>query len=79
GTFGSGEHLRLRLASLSAVVRVACPLMRRYALLNFSKINIQILIGKLGLFLAVFHPKQLILLIYYSFWWRLKVDRCLGL
>ncbi len=31
-------------------------LIGRYALLSLSKINIQILIGKLGLILAVFHP-----------------------
>ena len=30
GTFVLGEHLRLRLASLSSVVCVACALMRRY-------------------------------------------------
>ncbi len=35
---------------------VVCPLSGRYALLSLSKINIQILIGKLGLVLAVFHP-----------------------
>ncbi len=35
---------------------VVCPLSGRYALLSLSKINIQILIGKLGLILAVFHP-----------------------
>ncbi len=28
---------------------VGCPLMRRYVLLNFSKINSQILVGKFGL------------------------------
>ncbi|WP_217533083.1 hypothetical protein [Vibrio metschnikovii] len=35
---------------------VVSPLSGRYALLSLSKINIQILIGKLGLILAVFHP-----------------------
>ncbi|WP_306332002.1 hypothetical protein [Vibrio injensis] len=35
---------------------VGCPLSGRYALLSLSKINVQILIGKLGLILAVFHP-----------------------
>ncbi|SKA28149.1 Uncharacterised protein [Vibrio cincinnatiensis] len=34
GTFVLGEHLRLRLVSLSSVVSVACPLMRRYALIG---------------------------------------------
>ncbi|WP_332400448.1 hypothetical protein [Vibrio metschnikovii] len=34
---------------------VVSPLSGRYALLSLSKINIQILIGKLGLILAVFH------------------------
>ncbi len=46
---------------------VVSPLSGRYALLNLSKINIQILIGKLGLILAVFHPNQLIILVYCSF------------
>ncbi|WP_308319068.1 hypothetical protein [Vibrio metschnikovii] len=36
--------------------RVSGYLIGRYALLSLSKINIQILIGKLGLILAVFHP-----------------------
>ncbi len=36
--------------------RVVSPLSGRYALLSLGKINIQILIGKLGLILAVFHP-----------------------
>ncbi|WP_317986495.1 hypothetical protein [Vibrio metschnikovii] len=35
---------------------VVSPLSGRYALLSLSKINIQILIGKLGLILAVFYP-----------------------
>ncbi|WP_308278174.1 hypothetical protein [Vibrio metschnikovii] len=35
---------------------VAHTLTGRYVLLSLSKINIQILIGKLGLILAVFHP-----------------------
>ncbi len=35
---------------------VVSPLSGRYALLSLNKINIQILIGKLGLILAVFHP-----------------------
>ncbi len=36
--------------------RVSGYLIGRYALLSLNKINIQILIGKLGLILAVFHP-----------------------
>uniref|UniRef100_UPI001C12A2D3 hypothetical protein n=1 Tax=Vibrio fujianensis TaxID=1974215 RepID=UPI001C12A2D3 len=36
GSFGLVEYLRLRLASLSSAVCVACPLMRRYVYLYFS-------------------------------------------
>ncbi len=35
---------------------VGCPLSGRYALLSLSNIKAQILIGKFGLILAVFHP-----------------------
>ncbi len=35
---------------------VVSPLSGRYALLSLSNIKAQILIGKLGLILAVFHP-----------------------
>ena len=40
---------------------VVSPLSGRYALLSLSNIKAQILIGKLGLILAVFHPNQLII------------------
>ncbi|WP_217513106.1 hypothetical protein [Vibrio metschnikovii] len=41
---------------LKAGSSVSGYLIGRYALLSLSKINIQILIGKLDLILAVFHP-----------------------
>ncbi|WP_338154171.1 hypothetical protein [Vibrio metschnikovii] len=41
--------------------RVVSPLSGRYVLLSLSKINLQILMGKFGLILAVFYTNLLIL------------------
>ncbi|WP_332402123.1 hypothetical protein, partial [Vibrio metschnikovii] len=52
---------------------VVSPLSGRYVLLSLSKINLQILMGKFGLILALFYPKLLMLWVYFSFWWLLIV------